>query len=210
MNTLMRPDSPSVQQKYLPSEQQSSTASQQDHGFIQIKPIQHESNISQNYVSQEINTQDQFSSSHSIQSNVIPSTHLNSIYVQIEEDYGLIDWFFKCIRRHYFDFSGRARRREFWSFILVGLIIGFFTTVTDSIFGIGAATYIVNGALLVPLFAVGTRRLHDIGLSGRWQLLYLSGVGIGLLILMWLLNSEKKMNDYGESPKTNQNKHIFS
>ena len=114
----------------------------------------------------------------------------------LEKDYGSMDWFFKCTTRHYFDFSSRAKRQEFWGFVFIALLISLFTTATDAIFGISALTYTVNIALLIPLLAVGTRRLHDIGLSGWWQLLYLTFFGALLLLLMWSLSSEKKENKY--------------
>ena len=118
-----------------------------------------------------------------------------------EDDYGPIEWFLKCLTRGYLNFSARACRREFWGFVFIALLVIFFTTTTDAIFGISAVTYSVNAALLIPLLAVGARRLHDIGLSGWWQLLYLTGFGILLLALMWLLSSDNKTNQYGEMTK---------
>ena len=116
----------------------------------------------------------------------------------LEKDYGSMDWFFKCTTRHYFDFSSRAKRQEFWGFVFIAILISFFTTTTDAIFGISALTYSVNAFLFVPLLAVGARRLHDTGLSGWWQILYFTGVGVLFLLLMWLRNSEKQSNQYGE------------
>lgn len=146
-----------------------------------------------------------------VQQNVMPFLQSKTSAAHAEEDFGTIDWFLKCISSHYFNFSGRARRREFWSFMLVGLMVGFFTTATDSIFGISVVTYLVNGALLIPLFAVGARRLHDIGLSGWWQLLYATGLGIALLLIFWLIRSEAEINRYGESPKQNhETEHAYS
>ena len=146
-----------------------------------------------------------------VQQTVMPFLTSKSTASHQEEDFGTVDWFFKCITSCYFNFSGRARRREFWSFMLVGLMVGFFTAATDSIFGISAVTYMVNGALLIPLFAVGTRRLHDIGLSGWWQLLYLTGLGIALLLMLWLIRSERNANRYGESPKPSAtSQHAYS
>jgi uncharacterized membrane protein YhaH (DUF805 family) len=49
---------------------------------------------------------------------------------------------------------------------------------------------IVSIALLLPAFAVGARRLHDIGRSGWWQLLTLTGIGVLLLIYWWVQPSE--------------------
>ena len=41
-------------------------------------------------------------------------------------------------------------------------------------------------ALLLPALAVGARRLHDIGRSGWWQLLSLTGIGSLVLIYWWV------------------------
>ena len=116
----------------------------------------------------------------------------------IEKDHGSMDWFLKCTTRHYFDFTSRAKRQEFWGFVFIAILISFFTTTTDSIFGISALTYSVNAFLIIPLLAVGARRLHDTGLSGWWQILYFTGFGVLFLLLMWLRNSEKYNNQYGE------------
>ena len=45
---------------------------------------------------------------------------------------------------------------------------------------------LVSLALLLPGLAVGTRRLHDIGKSGWWQLILLTGIGLLLLIYWWV------------------------
>lgn len=127
-----------------------------------------------------------------------------------EYDYSMVDWFMKCMTTHYLNFSGRARRRELWSFLFIATMVSFFTITTDSIFGISAASYIINAALLTPLLAVGTRRLHDVGLSGWWQLLYISVIGIVLLWAMWLINTEKEANTYGEPAKVAPHDPIYS
>ncbi len=79
----------------------------------------------------------------------------------------------------YAGFTGRAPRSEFWWFalfqVLVLLVTGF---VSEIAYGIAAL------ALLLPALAVGARRLHDIGRSGWWQLLSLTGIG-GLVLIYW-------------------------
>lgn len=134
--------------------------------------------------------------------NSVANSPLDSADIHETDD--PINWFLKCMGRHYFKFSGRATRSELWSFIFIGILVSFFTVATDDIFGIGTASYIVNGLLIIPLLAVGARRLHDIGLSGWWQLLYLTGIGVGLLLVMWLLSSKTDNNPYiacSTSPK---------
>jgi uncharacterized membrane protein YhaH (DUF805 family) len=115
-----------------------------------------------------------------------------------QDDLDAIDYFFKCMSSHYFNFSGRAQPKELWSFMLFASIIVFFISITDSIFGTQTLSTVINLAMISPCLAVGARRLHDIGLSGWWQLLYLTFFGILVLIIMWLLSSDKQSNMYGE------------
>ena len=61
---------------------------------------------------------------------------------------------------------------------------------------------VINGiaslALLLPALAVGARRLHDIGRTGWWQLLLLSGIGFLVLLYWWVQPGEGAGNIYGE------------
>ena len=58
----------------------------------------------------------------------------------------------------------------------------------------------INGlvalGLLLPALAVGTRRLHDIGKSGWWQLLTLTVIGLLLLIYWWVQPAVEDGNGY--------------
>ena len=72
---------------------------------------------------------------------------------------------------HYADFNGRARRSEYWYFILFYYLM----TAALSLFLFTQAGIVLLGlfnlANLVPLLAVCWRRLHDLGRSGVWALL---------------------------------------
>lgn len=94
--------------------------------------------------------------------------------------------FFDAIRiclTKYAEFSGRASRAEFWWFalfvLLVATALAYLSEMLSSVFLI---------AILLPLLAAGTRRLHDSGRSGWWQLFLLAPVG-GIIILgiLWAL-----------------------
>ena len=85
----------------------------------------------------------------------------------------------------YAGFSGRAVRSEFWWFFLFQIIV----MVSASFLG-DVVSGIVSIALLLPAFAVGARRLHDVGRSGWWQLLTLTGIGVLVLIYWWVQPSE--------------------
>ena len=83
-----------------------------------------------------------------------------------------------CIRK-YADFSGRATRAEYWWWVLATLIVSFALGAIDgfvnSISGYKAfspLSVVFGIAVLLPDLAVTCRRLHDIGKSGWWQLLW--------------------------------------
>ncbi|RZJ57175.1 MAG: DUF805 domain-containing protein [Acidovorax sp.] len=91
----------------------------------------------------------------------------------------------KSCLTQYATFSGRAVRSEFWWFFLAQIL----AVVVASFLG-DVISGIVSIALLLPALAVGTRRLHDIGRSGWWQLLLLTGIGFFLLLFWWAQPSE--------------------
>jgi len=84
-----------------------------------------------------------------------------------------------CFRK-YAEFNGRASRPEFWWFALfITLVAAAFAYVNESLVQI----FLI--ATLLPLLAVGTRRLRDSGMSGWWMLFLLAPVG-GLVLLGFL------------------------
>ncbi|MDP2257290.1 MAG: DUF805 domain-containing protein [Polaromonas sp.] len=98
-----------------------------------------------------------------------------------------------CLR-NYATFSGRAPRSEFWWFFLFQLLVSVAATLLSEKFG-----SLVNLALLLPALAVGARRLHDIGKSGWWQLLMLTGIGLLLLIYWWVQPTDERISAQGSS-----------
>jgi len=111
----------------------------------------------------------------------------------------------KCLN-HYFDFSGRALRSEFWWFVLFQWVGGIVASIFDSAYlgyaftseDLGPLTIIWHLATCIPTFAVGARRLHDINKSGWWQLLYITIIGIILLLVWWATEGENKKNNHGK------------
>ena len=95
------------------------------------------------------------------------------------------------------NFEGRARKSEFWWFQLFCLIVQIVGAFLDVIMGY-AELFVWVGyiVVLLPSLAVGARRLHDTGRSGWWQLLYLTFIGIIILIVWWVADGNKK-NKYG-------------
>jgi uncharacterized membrane protein YhaH (DUF805 family) len=118
-----------------------------------------------------------------------------------------------CLRK-YADFSGRARRPEFWWFVLVLSIATAVADLTDLISGaiswddyssgsftIGPTGIAFYLATFVPGLSVGARRLHDVDRSGWWQLLVLVPViGWGVLIFWFAKAGNKGENRYGPAP----------
>lgn len=112
----------------------------------------------------------------------------------------------RSVLSKYATFSGRARRSEYWWFVLFYLIVAVVATVIDSAAGLpqtagsGPVTMLVTLALLLPSLAVTARRLHDTGRSGWWMLLSLIPFG-GLVVLFFSLQDSKGPNAWGQSPK---------
>ena len=96
-----------------------------------------------------------------------------------------------CFRK-YFDFTGRARGSEYWYFFLFCVVIFIVATILDiNLFGIPMEDYgpvysISFLGLLIPSISAATRRLHDTGRSGWWQLLYFTIIG-SFWVLYWLI-----------------------
>ncbi len=108
----------------------------------------------------------------------------------------------------YCDFTGRARRSEFWFWVLfVGLVSGVIGGMVAAAVGTNSAAYhvitgLVGLVFLLPNLGVTVRRLHDVGRSGWWILIGLVPC-VGFLILLYfeLLDSQPQANKYGPSPK---------
>lgn len=90
----------------------------------------------------------------------------------------LYDYFVECVTTKYFCFKGRARRKEYWSFVLFSFLIQLFLIVLSTLSaisgdnprGIEILSRVVRIALFIPSYAVLFRRLHDVNVSGWWSL----------------------------------------
>ena len=76
-------------------------------------------------------------------------------------------WFVKCLR-NYVSFEGRARRSEFWYFVLFSFLFLLVARIIDALLFKGTALL----SLLLPYISVSVRRLHDTGRSGKLLLAY--------------------------------------
>lgn len=113
-----------------------------------------------------------------------------------------MQWYLKALQ-NYVGFQGRARRTEYWMFILFSVIVSFVISLIDSLVGLSPIlTYIYSLAVLLPSLAVLARRLHDTGRSGWWILIALIPlVGSIILIVFTCQDSQPNDNKYGKNPK---------
>ena len=125
------------------------------------------------------------------------------------------------------NFSGRACRSEFWYFCLALFIAGFLITFFETIlyasiedfptiftYGmefkdtewqsvqnpIGPLTLVFNAIILFPYVSVTSRRLQDRGISGWWQLSYLTFIGVFVIFILLMLPSKEDENKWGKNP----------
>tara|TARA_R110001599_G_scaffold8651_5_gene41991 strand:- start:20435 stop:20818 length:384 start_codon:yes stop_codon:yes gene_type:complete len=123
-----------------------------------------------------------------------------------------MDWYLDILKNKYAMFGGRARRKEYWYFVLFNLLASIILGVVDGITGtysedagLGLLGGIYALAVFIPSIAVAMRRLHDTGRSGWWLLLALIPIlGFLVLLVFMLLDSEPGDNQYGPNPKAAQ------
>lgn len=118
-----------------------------------------------------------------------------------------MDWYLRVLR-NYVTFSGRARRREYWMFVLISMLIGVALTFVETGGKMPRADQytllptLYYLAVFLPGLAVAVRRLHDTGRSGWWLLIgIIPFVGSLVLLVFMCLDSEAE-NEYGPNPKT--------
>lgn len=90
----------------------------------------------------------------------------------------IVDAVKTCLAK-YADFQGRANRSEYWWFFLAVLL----ASAIASVIGLRASP-LVSLLTLLPLLAVGARRLHDTNRSGWWQLLALAPFGVFIAMIL--------------------------
>ena len=106
--------------------------------------------------------------------------------------------------KKYAIFKGRARRKEYWIFVLYNSIINLALAIlgafVDKTFGTLSILY--GLAVLVPFFSVAVRRLHDTDHSAWWLLINLVPfVGAIIYIVLLATNGHPGENQYGPNPK---------
>ncbi len=118
---------------------------------------------------------------------------------------------YKAALGKYAQFSGRSRRAEYWSFVLINALIEFVLYAlvlalgtTDS--GFNAVGWILTALLgvyvlfiLIPTLALQWRRYQDIGWAGALSII---GWFIPLLtLIVAFIPGNPGPNQYGDDPK---------
>lgn len=113
-----------------------------------------------------------------------------------------MQWYLKVLS-NYIGFQGRARRKEYWMFFLFNFLITMLLSMIEVMIGLGGILSGIYGLfVLLPSIAVNVRRLHDIGRSGWWMLLsFIPVVGLIVLLVFAVLDSQPGENKYGPNPK---------
>lgn len=119
-----------------------------------------------------------------------------------------MSWFIIALKK-YADFSGRARRKEYWFFVLFYVLISIVATLLDMqtgsydpSIGMGILGGLVALGFLLPQLAVTVRRLHDTGRSG-WMILIclIPLIGAIWLLVLMVFDSSPGDNRFGPNPK---------
>ena len=119
-----------------------------------------------------------------------------------------MEYFISAIKQ-YAVFKGRARRKEFWYFYLISLVISLALAFLDH--QMGTFNPELGGGLLggvygififLPSLSLTVRRIHDTSHSGYWAFILLIPI-IGVLAILFfaLMDSKPGSNEYGISPK---------
>jgi uncharacterized membrane protein YhaH (DUF805 family) len=118
--------------------------------------------------------------------------------------------FFTRAYKNYANFSGRDTRQQYWMFYLFYIIFAFVAGFVDALIGTdGLLGTIFILVTIIPSIAIATRRLHDIGKSGWWQLLVFIPI-IGAIVLIVFLATKGSFgeNQYGPNPVDDMYKEI--
>lgn len=104
----------------------------------------------------------------------------------------------KSVFKNYMNFDGRARRSEYWYFMLFNWLI---STVLSFLWPLWIIWQL---AMMLPTLTVAWRRLHDTGRSGAyWCINFLPVIGWILFIIWCTEDSKPGDNIYGPNPKAN-------
>ena len=112
-----------------------------------------------------------------------------------------MEWYLKVLK-NYYKFEGRARRKEYWMFVLFNLIVSIVLGIVDTAVGTGIPGTdsgiigtIYSLVVLLPSLAVAVRRMHDVGKSGWFILIPIYN------FILSVSEGDTGSNEYGPDPK---------
>jgi uncharacterized membrane protein YhaH (DUF805 family) len=110
----------------------------------------------------------------------------------------------KSVFNQYVGFSGRARRSEYWYWMLFYFILAIVASILDrALFGQTNSyiSWLLGLGLFLPSLAVAVRRLHDTSRSGWWVLIGLIPIIGTIVLIVFYVQDSHGDNQYGPSPK---------
>lgn len=112
-----------------------------------------------------------------------------------------MDYFIKGFQQ-FATFTGRSTRKDYWMFVLLYSIIYVALVFLDGMMGSIWMSSLFSLIVLIPSTSYGARRLHDMGKSGWWQLVYFVPL-FGLIVMLVFLSKDSQPfdNKYGPNPK---------
>ena len=105
-----------------------------------------------------------------------------------------MNWYVAVLKK-YAVFSGRARRKEYWMFILFNIIIAVAVGFVGGIIKLPIIGSLYGLAVIVPAVAAGIRRMHDTDRSGWWLLLPFVN------LFFAVQEGTRGVNSFGPDPK---------
>ncbi|MBR3881578.1 MAG: DUF805 domain-containing protein [Mailhella sp.] len=84
-----------------------------------------------------------------------------------------------CLTVKFCSTKGRASRSEYWWFVLFASVVG------GVLQNVPVAGQLISLVLLIPHICVTSRRLHDIGWSGWWQIMPLALIFFGVFSVVF-------------------------
>ncbi len=119
-----------------------------------------------------------------------------------------MNWHLAVLKK-YAVFSVRARRKEYWIFVLINILVVYILAMIDNLLGtlntqagVGVLSGIYSLAVFLPCLGVSVRRLHDTNRTGWWVLIsVIPFIGFLMLLFFMLQNSTPENNTYGTHPK---------
>ncbi|MBN6070741.1 DUF805 domain-containing protein [Aggregatibacter actinomycetemcomitans] len=114
-----------------------------------------------------------------------------------------MNWYLHVLK-NYATFSGRARRKEYWMFVLFNFIATFVCMLIDAVIQMPIFQFVYGFGVIIPYIAVTVRRLHDTDRSGWWILIsFIPLVGSIVLLVFMCFDSQSGTNRFGDNPKEN-------